>query len=80
MEKFERNGVRFTVFEHNGETYLCTGEPTGGFKFDYAGDVADYYTVIGATSVVSGRGKSIDELYGDWLEQTEFTRNLGVKY
>ena len=46
MEKFERDGVIFTVFEHNGETYLCTGEPTGEFHFDYAGEFIDYYTVV----------------------------------
>lgn len=79
MEKFERNGVYFTVFEKDGETYLCTGEPTGEIEFDYAGEFADYYGVIGATSVVSGKGK-IDELYETWLVQTEFYRECGIKY
>jgi hypothetical protein len=79
MEKFEKNGVMFTVFEKDGETYLCTGEPTGEIEFDYAGDVADYYEVVGATSVVSGK-KSIDELYAEWLEVTKFYRECGIKY
>ena len=80
MEKFERDGVIFTVFEHNGETYLCTGEPTGEFHFDYAGEFIDYYTVVGATSIVAGN-KSVDELYGDWLKVTEFERNaLGIQF
>ena len=79
MEKFERNGVKFTVLEKDGEKYICTGNPTGEFQFSFSGEVADYYNVVGATSVVCGK-KSIDELYETWLEQTEFTRNLGVKY
>lgn len=81
MEKFEKNGVKFTMFEHSGETYLCTGEPTGEVKFSFNGEVADYYTVVGATSVVSSRGKTVDELYSDWLKQTEFYReHCGIKY
>lgn len=80
MEKFEKNGVVFTTFESEGETYLCTGEPTGVVEFDYAGEYLDCYTVVGATSVVSGKGKSIDELYETWLEQTKFYRECGIKY
>jgi hypothetical protein len=80
MEKFERNGILFTTFESDGERYLCTGEPTGEFQFDYADEFFDYYKVVGATSVVSGR-KTVDELYNDWLEETEFHREvLGIKF
>ena len=79
MRKFERNGVKFTVFERDGETYLCTGKPSGKFQFHFAGEVADYYDVVGATSVVSGTA-SIDELYEKWLETTQFYRSIGIKY
>lgn len=61
MEKFERNGVMFTAFEHNGETYLCTGNPTGELKLEFIGEIGDYCYVVGATSVVSGKNKSVDE-------------------
>ena len=80
MEKFEKNGVLFTAFDKNGELYLCTGSPTGEFQFSTANDVADYYVVVGATSVVSSGSKSIDELYSEWLRVTEFERNVGIKY
>lgn len=80
MEKFERDGIMFTTFDHNGETYLCTGEPTSELEFDYAGEISDYYLVVGATSVVSGK-KEVDELYQEWLEQTRFQREvLSIKY
>ena len=79
MEKFERDGVQFSVFEAGGETYLCTGEPTGELKFEFSGEIADYCTVVGATSVVSG-AKNLDELYQEWLEVTEFERTLGIKF
>ena len=79
MEKFEKNGVLFTAFERNGELYLCTGSPTGELDFDYAGEICDYCTVVGATSVVSGK-KTVDELYIDWLKVTEFYRECGIKY
>jgi hypothetical protein len=80
MEKFERNGVLFTTFERDGELYLCTGEPTGEVKFSFAGEIRDYYEVVGATSVVSGK-ESIDKLYETWLEQTRFYReHCGIKY
>ena len=80
MTKFERNGVQFTVFERDGETYLCTGEPTGELRLSWAGEVADYCAVTGATSVVSGTA-SIDELYDKWLEQTKFYREvLGIQF
>lgn len=80
MEKFERNGVLFTTFERDGELYLCTGEPTGEVKFSFAGEIRDYYEVVGATEVVSGT-KSIDELYAEWLDKTQFQREvLGIKY
>lgn len=81
MEKFERDGIIFTTFEHNGETYFCTGNPTGKLKIDFIGELGDYCTVIGATSVVSGKDKTVDELYSDWLSVTEFERNeLGIEY
>ena len=80
MRKFVKNGVQFTSFEHDGEVFLCTGSPTGEFKFDFAGEVADVYRVIGATSVVSGRGKTIDELYADWLDHTAFYRSIGIQF
>ena len=81
MEKFERGGMKFTVFQRDGEIYLCTGDPTGEFKFTYAGEFNDYYEVVGATSVVSGdAGSSIDELYTKWLDQTSIYRELGIKY
>lgn len=79
MKKFVRNGVKFTMFEHDGETYLCTGNPTGELKLDYVGEIADFITVAGATSVVSG-SLSIDELYEKWLDQTAFYRSIGVKF
>lgn len=79
MEKFERNGIVFTVFEKDGENYLCTGRVTGELKFNYAGEISDYYEVVGATSVVSGK-KEVDELYQEWLEKTRFYRELGIKY
>lgn len=80
MEKFERNGTLFTTFESDGELYLCTGEPTGEFKFEFAGEYLDCYSVVGATSVVSG-SKSIDELYQEWLSTTEFEREvLGISF
>ena len=83
MEKLKITigGTKFTVFHHNGETYLCTGEPTGEIKFDHAGEVADYATVVGATSVVSGKTSDVDELYKEWLHKTSFYREvIGVKY
>ena len=80
MEKFERNGVRFTWFEKDGELYLCTGNPTGELKFIFSGDFGDYYEVVGTTSVVSGK-KSRDELYAEWLEVTRFYRECcGIRY
>jgi len=79
MKKFVRNGVKFTMFEKYGETYLCTGEPTGELKLDYVGEICDYATVAGATSVVSGKC-SVDELYAEWLERTEFYRSIGIRF
>jgi len=79
MKKFERDGVMFSVFERDGETFLCTGSVSGKLKFDYAGEISDFYTVDGATSVVSGNC-DIDELYEKWLSATEFYRSIGVKY
>ena len=79
MRKFEKGGVMFTVFEHEGVNYLCTGNPTGAFKFTYAGEFNDYYTVAGATSVVSGNC-DIDELYEKWLLTTEFYRSIGIEF
>jgi hypothetical protein len=79
MRKFERNGTIFTMFEKNGEQYLCTGNPTGELKFDFAGEICDYCRVVGATSVVSGTG-TIDELYNEWLEATSFYRSIGIQF
>lgn len=80
MENIIIDGIKFTVFEKDGVQYLCTGSPTGELKFAYAGEFIDYYCVVGATSVVSGH-KSVDELYNDWLEATEFMRNaLGIQF
>ena len=73
------NGVKFTVFQRDGETYLCTGNPTGKIKLAYIGEIADYYEVIGATSVVSGVA-TVDELYNEWLDRTAFWRSVGAKY
>lgn len=81
MEKFERNGTTFTTFVLNDERYLCTGNPTGELKFDFTGEIYDYCTVVGATSVVSGRGKTTEELYQEWLKATEFQRNvIGISF
>jgi len=79
MRRFERNGTEFTVFQRDGETYLCTGNPSGRLKFAFIGEICDYCTVEGATSVVFGDG-SIEELYNKWLSATEFYRSIGVKY
>ena len=79
MERFVRNGIKFTAFEKNGETFLCTGEPTGELKLDYVGEICDYATVAGATSVVSGKC-SVDELYTMWLDRTEFERSIGIQF
>ena len=73
------NGTKFSVFERDGVKYLCTGSPTGKLKFAWSGEVADYYTVAGATSVVSGNC-DIDELYEKWLEATEFYRSIGISF
>ena len=73
MEKFERNGTTFTTFVLNDERYLCTGNPTGELKFDFTGEIYDYCTVVGATSV--------DQLYAEWLEVTRFNREvLGIEF
>ena len=84
MEKLKITigGVKFTVFQRDGETFLCTGDNiTGEIEFDFAGEVADYGTVVGATSVVSGKTTDVDELYEKWLIKTSFYREvIGVKY
>lgn len=82
MKKLEINGITFTVFEEGHKVYFCTGEPTGELRFDWAGEVADYYTVVGATSVVSAPiSTTVDELYKAWLIETEFYREvLGAKF
>ena len=79
MRKFVKNGVEFTTFIRDGERYLCTGEPTGELQFSWAGELADYCTVTGATSVVSGNC-DIDELYNEWLLTTEFYRSIGIEF
>ena len=84
MEKLKITigGTKFTVFHHNGETYLCTGDNiTGEIEFDHAGETGDYAVVVGATSVVSGKTNNIDELYEEWLRRTSFYREvIGVTY
>lgn len=81
MRKFVKGGVLFTAFESDGVNYLCTGNPTGKFQFNFAGETADYYTVVGATSVVSGGiDATTDELYNKWLEATEFYRSIGIQF
>ena len=83
MEKFERNGVKFTTFVRDDERYLCTGENvTGEIYFNFADDIFDHYTVVGTTSVVVGAStNSLDELYEKWLDKTQFDREvLGIKY
>ena len=79
MRKFERDGVVFSVFERDGETFLCTGSVSGKIKLAYVGEIADFYTVDGATSVVSGT-ETVEELYGKWLSATEFYRSIGIRY
>ena len=80
MENIIIGGTRFSTFIRNGERYLCTGNVDGTIKFDYAGEVADYYSVTGATSVVSGVNATVDELYQKWLEATSFYRSIGVEF
>lgn len=79
MENIIIGGTKFTTFVKDGIRYLCTGEVTGKLKFAWAGEVADYAYVEGATSVVSGTA-SIDELYEKWLGSTEFYRSIGIRY
>lgn len=80
MENIIIGGTKFTTFIKNGERYLCTGEPTGELKFSWAGEICDYYTVAGATSVVSGN-ETVEALYAKWLDHTEFQRNvLGIEF
>ena len=82
MLKITIGGVRFTVFQRNDETFLCTGDNvTGEIKFNGAGEVADYYDVIGATTVVSGKTENVDELYKEWLHKTSFYREvIGIQF
>ena len=82
MIKITINGTKFTIFQKSGETFLCTGDNvTGAIKLDYAGETGDCYTVVGATSVVSGKTSDVDELYERWLNKTSFYREvIGIKY
>ena len=80
MEKFEKDGVKFTTFERDGELYLCTGSPSGEIEFEYAGEICDYAKVVGATSVAHSSSKSVDELYAEWLSVTEFVREHGIQF
>ena len=80
MEKFERDGVIFTVLSKDGIKYICTGKPTGEIEFEYAGEICDYAKVVGATSVVHASNKSSDELYAEWLSVTEFARERGIQF
>lgn len=81
MEKIVINGTTFTTFAKDGEQYLCTGSPTSEFEFWFAGDINDHYKVVGATSVVAGRNKTVDQLYAEWLEVTRFSREvLGIEF
>ena len=76
---FVKDGVKFFFFKDNGEKILCTGNPTGTITFECVGDVADIYTLNGATSVVSGCG-SLSELYQKWLRVTSFPREVGLTF
>ena len=68
------NGVKFSIFQKDGRTFLCAG------NFDFAGEVTDDY-VSATGAVVSGETGDIDELYTKWLERTLFHREvMGVKY
>lgn len=84
MEKLKItiDGVKFTIFTRDGETFLCTGDNvTGEIEFDFTGETGDGYTVVGATSVVSGKTENVDELYKEWLHKTSFYREvIGVAY
>ena len=74
---FKKDGVKFFFFKNNGEKILCTGEPTGTTTLSDVNEVADIYTLDGATSVVSGCG-SLSSLYQKWLRVTEFPREVGL--
>lgn len=77
---FEKDGTRFTVFEHRGDTFLCTGNPTA-VCHHYTDGIYDMYHVEGATSVVSGaKDSSIEELYEEWLRETEVERSIGIRF
>lgn len=77
---FEKDDVTFTVFEHRGDTFLCTGNPTA-VCHHYVDEIYDMYHVEGATSVVRREADvSIDELYEEWLRETEVERSIGIKY
>lgn len=81
MENIIIGGTKFTAFESDGVNYLCTGAVTGELIFEFSGEVADYCSVKGATSVVARRGKTVDELYKEWLEQTKFYREvMGITF
>ena len=74
---FEKGGVKFYFFKNNGEKVLCTGNPTGTTTLSDVNEVADIYTLDGATSVVTG-SESLTDLYAKWLRVTEFQRDVGL--
>ena len=76
---FEKDGTRFTMFEHRGDTFLCTGNPTA-VCHHYTDETYDMYHVEGATSVIRRKATSIAELYEEWLRKTEVERSIGIEF
>ena len=74
---FVKDDVKFFFFKNNGEKILCTGEPTGTTTLSDVNEVADIYTLDGATSVVTGN-ESLSSLYQKWLRNTSFLREVGL--
>ena len=74
---FKKDGVKFYFFKNNGEKVLCTGNPTGTTTLSDVNEVADIYTLDGATSVVTGN-ESLSSLYQKWLRNTSFLREVGM--
>ena len=74
---FKKDGVKFYFFKNNGEKVLCTGNPTGTTTLSDVNEVADIYTLDGATSVVTGN-ESLSSLYQKWLRNTSFLREVGL--
>ena len=74
---FSKDGIKFFFFKDNGEKILCTGNPTGTTTLSDVNEVADIYTLDGATSVVTGN-ESLSSLYQKWLRNTSFLREVGL--